>query len=198
MSEARLSAPIGGWRFPVLKCRACGCLWLNTLDDFVSLLDGNQKSCEVCERLTTTETCEITWFRVALDVDLLATRTALERMTRERDEALAARDELAIAIRPDGGLSADWSVPQLRTLAFAHREDSETMDETVSGTDTYGDDSDPDKARLLRAEKLAQLEKQLAEARTAQASSIPDTMLRQKVRSCIEIAAHFLPPAPKA
>jgi hypothetical protein len=62
--EAALAAAIAPWRFPVWKCQTCGCLWLDTLDNFVSLLDGDQKSCDVCEHGPTREACEITWFKV--------------------------------------------------------------------------------------------------------------------------------------
>jgi hypothetical protein len=62
------------------------------------------------------------------------------------------RDQLALAIRPKGGLADNWSVCDLVNLASAHRADSETMD-AVSATDDYGDTTDPDKARLLREQR---------------------------------------------
>ena len=44
----------------VLKCRLCGCLWRDNLDDTVSLFDAEQKSCAVCEG-STPASCDVHW-----------------------------------------------------------------------------------------------------------------------------------------
>jgi uncharacterized small protein (DUF1192 family) len=52
-------------KLPVWKCKHCGCLWRDNLDDTVSLLNAHQKSCAVCEHTRTREACTIHWLQVA-------------------------------------------------------------------------------------------------------------------------------------
>lgn len=52
---------------PVWKCQGCGCLWRDNLDDTVSLLDAEQKSCSVCEHAPTREACSIHWLSIAAE-----------------------------------------------------------------------------------------------------------------------------------
>jgi hypothetical protein len=56
---------IGWLNMPVWKCKRCGCLWRDNLDDTVSLLNAAQKSCASCE-LSTTEACAIYWLQMEL------------------------------------------------------------------------------------------------------------------------------------
>lgn len=49
---------------PVWKCKACGCLWRDNLDNTVSLLNTDQKSCASCERTPPREACEIHWLQM--------------------------------------------------------------------------------------------------------------------------------------
>jgi hypothetical protein len=46
---------------PVWKCKACGCLWRDNLDDTVSLLNAEQRSCASCEHTPTRDACAIHW-----------------------------------------------------------------------------------------------------------------------------------------
>lgn len=51
-------------QLPVWKCRACGCLWRDNLDDTVSLLNPEQRSCGSCEHSPTRTACAIHWLPV--------------------------------------------------------------------------------------------------------------------------------------
>jgi hypothetical protein len=51
---------------PVWKCKTCGCLWRDNLDETVSLLDAQQKSCAECER-STPKSCAIHWLSLAAE-----------------------------------------------------------------------------------------------------------------------------------
>lgn len=48
-------------QMPVWKCKTCGCLWRDNLDDTVSLFNAEQKSCPTCELTHTKAACEIHW-----------------------------------------------------------------------------------------------------------------------------------------
>jgi len=47
--------------FAVWRCLICGCLWRDNLDDSVSLLDLQQRSCNSCEAGPVQDACEIYW-----------------------------------------------------------------------------------------------------------------------------------------
>lgn len=51
---------------PVWKCKTCGCLWRDNLDETVSLLNAEQKSCASCEHTPTREACAIHWLPMEL------------------------------------------------------------------------------------------------------------------------------------
>lgn len=61
----RLLQPRSGvLNIPIWKCKTCGCLWRDNLDESVSLFDAQQKSCASCEPLPVREACEIHWLSV--------------------------------------------------------------------------------------------------------------------------------------
>jgi hypothetical protein len=99
-------------------------------------------------------------------------RVALQEIA-DRDATIARltteHDELRAAVLPEAQRQPDvpWSHEGIVLLAQAHREDSETMDSTDPRTDTYGDASDPDKARLLRAERERAKDATIARLREA-------------------------------
>ncbi len=88
LAVIRAAAPSDGWRFPVWQCRACGCLWLDTLNGLVSLLDVEQKSCETCEQSPTDAVCDVTWFQVVPAERANKAEADVARLTAERDAAL--------------------------------------------------------------------------------------------------------------
>lgn len=76
-----VSAAIGNtMNMPVWKCKTCGCLWRDNLDETVSLLNTEQKSCLTCEHGSTREVCEIHWLRqdaVSATIDTINKRMSI-------------------------------------------------------------------------------------------------------------------------
>lgn len=63
---------------PAWKCRACGCLWRDNLDNTVSLLNAEQKSCPSCEHSPTREACAIHWLPMELATPMDARFTPVD------------------------------------------------------------------------------------------------------------------------
>jgi hypothetical protein len=84
-------------------------------------------------------------------------------IVRDLLAALAAADTqvqtLAKAVTPTH--AADWPVEQIATLAEAHRQDSEALDQTAAPA-TYCSEVDHDAANLQRQTRLQKAEAQLA------------------------------------
>lgn len=72
---------------PVWRCKACGCLWRDNLDDTASLFNAQQTSCSSCEHSPTREACAIHW------LDVLIVPSVTRQDEKEHDEGVTRSAE---------------------------------------------------------------------------------------------------------
>lgn len=149
------------------RCRACGCLWRDNHDGTVSLSAQKQKSCTVCEAWTGEKTCD------GLYADQCSHCSAHSGVG-SKPPTSSEQKETAAPCAPDGPKTeaAHGRSPQLPSDSEAKRAG---QDDVISAP---------------QAERLRDLEKQLAEAdqRVAALREESDRW-REKYRAMIQLAA---------